>query len=99
MLDLKGGAERVELVFSRRGALAQAEETIGELFSVIGQDGADADRAGTLQVPKKAPRVGRGLGLEDANEDPADRTIYRHEEVAAQFSSAILGRYFTSMWR
>ena len=71
VFDAQLGAKLVELVLARRGALAQAEEAIGELLPVIGQNGADAYRAGALQVAQKAPGIGRGLGLEDANEDPS----------------------------
>jgi len=34
MLDIEVGAKRVELVLARRRAFAQAEEAIGELFSI-----------------------------------------------------------------
>jgi hypothetical protein len=50
VLDAELGAERVELVRARRGALAQAEEAVGELGAVIGQNGADTDRADLFQV-------------------------------------------------
>ena len=43
MVDLEGGAERVELVRAGRGALSQLEPAVGELLSVVGQNGADAD--------------------------------------------------------
>ena len=63
VLDAQFGAERVELVLARRGTFAQAEQAIRELLAVVGQDGADADRAGALQVKQEAPRIGRSLGL------------------------------------
>ena len=50
VLDAQFGAELVEFVVARRGTLAQAEQAVGELLAVVGQDGANADRAGTLQV-------------------------------------------------
>ena len=51
-----------------RGTFAQPEEPIGELLAIVGQDGADADRAGALQVTQKAPRIGRCLCREDTDD-------------------------------
>ena len=73
VLDAEVGAERVEFMLTRRGTLAQAEQAIGELLAVICENGADADRAGALKVAQEPPGVGRGLGLEDADEDPSGR--------------------------
>lgn len=81
MLDAQFGAELVELMLARRGALAQAEQAIGELFSVIRENGADVDRAGALQVAQETSGVGRGLCLEDTDEDPAGRTVDGDEQV------------------
>ena len=83
MVDLEGCAQRVELVRAGRGALAQTEETIGELFSIVSQNCADAQRAGTLQVAQEATGAGGGLGLEYADEDPACRPVDCHEKIAA----------------
>jgi hypothetical protein len=41
LLDVEGGAQRVERVRAGRGALAQAEEAIRELLAVIRRNGAD----------------------------------------------------------
>jgi hypothetical protein len=59
------GAELVERGRARRGALAQAEEAVGELFFVVRENGADADRAGALQVAQTAPswRHGQQVAL------------------------------------
>lgn len=43
MLDAQFGAELVELMLARRGALAQAEQAIGELFSVAPTEGISRD--------------------------------------------------------
>lgn len=45
MLYVEGGAQRVERVRPGRCTLAQAEEVVGELFAIIRQNGADAQRA------------------------------------------------------
>ena len=71
VFDAEIGAELVELVFAGGGALAQTKEAVGKLFSVIGQNGADAQRAGPLQVAQEPAGVGSGLGVVDTNEHPA----------------------------
>ena len=73
MLDPEVTAQQVELVPSGGGALAQTEQAVGKLLSVIGQNGADAQRAGPPQVAQEAAGVRGGLGLEDADENPAGR--------------------------
>ena len=88
VLDLEGRAERVELMRSGCRPLAQAEEPIRELLAVVGKNGADADWAGAFQIPQEAAGVGRSLGREDADEDPAGRPVNGHEEVAA---AALIG--------
>ena len=50
MFDVQGGAEPVKLVPARRGTLAQAEQTVGEFLAVVGENGADAQRAGAFQI-------------------------------------------------
>jgi hypothetical protein len=37
VLDVEGGAKRVERMFASCGPLAEAKEPISELFSIIGQ--------------------------------------------------------------
>jgi hypothetical protein len=69
-------------VRARRGAFAQAEQAVGELFSVIGQNGADADRAGALQVTQEPPGIRCSLCLEDADEDPAGGAVDGDKQVA-----------------
>jgi hypothetical protein len=48
MIDIESGAEFVELVLTCRGALAQTKEPVGELFSIVSQNRADAQRARAL---------------------------------------------------
>ena len=50
-------AELVELMLARRSTLAQAEEAIGELFSVVREYGSDAYWASPLQIAQKAARI------------------------------------------
>ena len=50
MLDAQFGAELVELVFACGRALAQAEQAVGELLAVIGQNGPNPDWAGAFQI-------------------------------------------------
>lgn len=88
------GAERIELVLTRGCALAQAKETVCELFSIVGQNGADADWAGPLQVAQKPARIGRCLAVVDTNKDPAGRSIDGHEEVTAAALIGHLGQVF-----
>jgi hypothetical protein len=37
MLDVQGGAERVEFVLASGRPLAQAKEAVGELLAVVGE--------------------------------------------------------------
>ncbi|CUH40984.1 hypothetical protein JSE7799_03725 [Jannaschia seosinensis] len=83
VVDVEGGAKRVEGVLSRGSPLAQAENAGGELLAIVGENGADADRAGALQIAQEAPCVGRGLCREDTDEDPSGRPVDGHEEVTA----------------
>ena len=71
MLSFERPAERVKLVLARRGTLVQAEQPVSEFLAVIGQNGADTDRAGTLQITRKPPRIGRSPCREEVDEDPA----------------------------
>jgi len=82
MVDAQVGAEQIELVLAGGGAFAQAEQAVGEFLAIIGENGADADRAGAFQVAKKAAGVGGGLGFVDADEDPSCRAINGNEQVA-----------------
>ena len=50
MFDVQIVAEPVKLVPAGRAALAQTKEAIGELFAVISQDRADADRTSSFKV-------------------------------------------------
>jgi hypothetical protein len=55
VFDAQLGAELVERGRARRGAPAQAEQAVGERLAAIGQDDADADRAGAFEVTEAAP--------------------------------------------
>ena len=83
MLDVQVGTELVELVLARLSTLAQAEEAIGKLFSIVRENRANADRAGTFQVSQEAPSIRRSLYLENADENPTRRAVYGHKQIAA----------------
>ena len=92
VFDIQFGAELVELMLARRSTLAQAEEAIGELFSVVRENRADADRAGTLKIAQEAPGIRSSLCLENADENPPCRPVDGHEEVAARSFVSHLGQ-------
>ena len=81
--DVQVGTELVERVLARRSTLAQAEEAIGELFSIVRENCVDADRSGTFEVSPEAPSIRRSLCLEDAYENPSRRAVDGYEQVAA----------------
>lgn len=84
VLDAEVRAEQVELVLSGGGALAQAEEAVGESLAVVGQHARDLHRGRALQVAQEAARVGSSLRRIDAHEDPPRRPVDGHEEIAAR---------------
>jgi hypothetical protein len=94
VLDVEGGAKRVERMFASCGPLAQAKEPIGELFSIIGLDGANVYWADTLQVTQKPARIGCRLCIEDADEDPPRRPINGSEKTAPTAFISHLGQVF-----
>jgi len=81
VLDVEGGAEWVERVVPRCGALARAEEAIRELLSIVGQNCANAEWTGALEIGMKASCVGRCFCCENAIEDPSGRAVDGREEV------------------
>ena len=61
VLDAQGFAELIELVFTA-GVLGElAEQQVGELFSVVGQDGADVAGRGLGQGGEEGTCRSRGL--------------------------------------
>ena len=50
VFDVEVGAQQIKFVLAAGAAFAQTKEAVGELLSVIGQNGADAQRAGAFQV-------------------------------------------------
>ena len=83
MFDATFCAEQVELVPAGGAALVQTEQAVGELLAIIGEDGADTDRADPFQVAQEAAGVGGSLGATDPDKDPAGRPVDGHEQVAA----------------
>lgn len=65
------------------GRLRRPKKAIRERFALVGENGADAHRAGPLQITQEAPGVGRRPGLEDADKDPGRGAVDCDEEVAA----------------
>jgi len=53
----QGVAELVELVLATRLAVLGAEQAVGELLAVVGQEPGDLDRAGLVQGMQKGPRL------------------------------------------
>ena len=81
VLDIEVGAKLIELVPVCGFAFAQTEQAVSEFLPVVGQNGADAQRASPFQVAQKSSRIGGGLGFEDPDEHPAGCTIDGHEQV------------------
>jgi Mrp family chromosome partitioning ATPase len=79
VFDAEVAAELIELVLASGAAFAQAEQSVGELLAIVGENGADAQRAGALQIAQEAAGIGSSLGLEDADEYLAGCPVNRHE--------------------
>jgi hypothetical protein len=75
------GAETVKFVTAGCRALAQAEQAVSELLSIVRKHRADAYRAGAIKVAQKAACIGGSLGLVNANEHSSGRAVDGHEEV------------------
>ena len=83
MFDAQGQAQLVELVLPRRLAIPGAEQAVGELLAVVGQDLADPDRTGLVQsVQEGLGRRRRLVGL-DGQVNPAAGPVDGHEQVAS----------------
>ena len=51
MVDAEFAAQRIEeLMFASRCTLAQAKETVSKLLTIIGKNGANAQRTGAFKV-------------------------------------------------
>jgi len=83
VLNFERRAELVKLVLCCRGTLAQAEVPIRELLAVIGQNGADTDRAGAYSGRAGTAAHWPRLRREDADEHPAGRPVDGYEQVTA----------------
>jgi len=75
-------AEQVELMLAGGRALAQAEQAVGELFAIIGENGPDPHRAGPFEITQEPAGIRGSLGFVDADEDPAGCPVDGHEQVA-----------------
>ncbi len=57
MFDSEFGAELVELVPAGGASFAQAEQAIGEFLAIVGENYADAYRAGPFQIARDKRRA------------------------------------------
>ena len=79
VLDAEVVAEMIELVLASGVAFAKAEQSVGELFAIVGENGADVQKACAFQIAQETAGVSGGLGLEDSDEYPAGCPVNRHE--------------------
>jgi hypothetical protein len=59
VFDTQGLAELIELVLTAGLAMPGAKQAVGELFTVVGEELGDLDRAGLVQGIEKRPRLRR----------------------------------------
>lgn len=101
VLNAELSAELVELVLPCRSALTEAEDAIGELFSKVCTDRANADRAGTLQVSRGKRRAFAAVfGLKIHMIEPACRHRFETagEAIVSRGRWPRIGRAATSRW-
>ena len=77
VFNVQFSAELIELMLPRCYPLSQTKQPVGELFSVVCENGADADGTGTFKIPQEAAGVGRRLIVVDADKDPAGGPPFR----------------------
>ena len=82
MFKFEVRAKHADLVLAFRSASAQAEEAVGDLFSILRENGAKPDRAGAFGASQDAPGVRRSLCREDANAGPSRRPVDKDEADA-----------------
>ena len=75
--------ESVELVLAGGDALAKAEQAVGKLAAIVRENGPDPHRTGPFQIPRKPAGIRGGLGVVDADEDPAGRPVDGDKQVAS----------------
>ena len=80
VFDVQFRTEPVKLMLPALRPLSQAKETVGELFAIISQIGADPQWAGPLQIPQETPGVCGRLAVVNADKDPSRvaRSIATH---------------------
>ena len=82
MLNPKVDAELIELVLAGGDALAKAEQAVGELAAIIGENGPYPHWTGPLQIAQEPAGIRGGPGVADAYEDPAGRPVDGHKQIA-----------------
>jgi len=71
VFDVEFCAEPVKLMLPTLCPFAQTKETVGELFAIVSQNGADPQWAGPLQIPQEAAGVGCRFAVINADKDPS----------------------------
>lgn len=94
MLDAQRGAQLIEGVPPGGCALARGEEAISELLAVVGEDRADAQRAGLGQGGQEGTRRSCALGALELDEHPVRGSVDGHEQVASSILIGHLGQVF-----
>lgn len=81
MLDAQLFAELVELVVTGGPFGSRPEQPVGELLTIIGEQGPDTDRAGLVQVAQEAPGRGGALVGADLDVDPAGGPVDGDKQI------------------
>ena len=84
LFDAEVFAQSVELVLAIEFALARGEPANGELFSAVGQQLGDFDRAGVVQRLSETACTGGSLVGLDGDKDPASSPVDDHKELAPE---------------
>lgn len=92
VLNAQAVTQEVEFVIARGVLGAAAEQPVGELLAVVGQDGADHKRRCLGQLLEEAASGCGRLAPLDRDEHPAGGTVNGHEHVAARGFVGHLGQ-------
>jgi len=76
--------QHLKLMISTGLMFMRGKQSIGELFSVVGEQSGDLDRTCFVQGIQKAAGAGRTLVLCDLHTHPARCPINRHKQVASR---------------
>ena len=84
VFDAQAVAQEFELVLARGVLGAAAEQAVGELLTVVGQDGLDHKRRGLGHLVDEAACSRLHLAPLDRDEHPARCAVDGHERIAAR---------------